>query len=80
MFQPPYSFLEDYDIMVEGDEIQFNTPMSRISQHVDTELDDSRREWKPITRYWFGKKFGTYRKGLVKFGEINCRRKHVNNR
>jgi len=51
MFQPPYSFLEDYDIMVEGDEIQFNTPMSRISQHVDTELDDSRREWKPITKY-----------------------------
>jgi len=71
----PYARLDDNDTFKNGDEIRFDTPFSHISQYCDVEMDYKRSEWRLVSDYWIGKKFGTFRKGVRKFGKIDCRRK-----
>jgi hypothetical protein len=77
----PYSRLDDYDIMIVGDEIRCSTNRSSLTQYCDSSLDEERKQWTPVTKYWIGKKFGEFRTRLTQpncvhnHGTIECRRK-----
>lgn len=75
MRRSPYLRLDDDDVMIEGDEIRFDTPLSLLTQQADVENDEGRRKWFSVAKVWVGKTFGEFRRGLPRSGKIDCRRK-----
>lgn len=74
MRRSPYFRLDDDDVMVDGDEIRFDTPLSFLTQQADEGNDEGRRGWVSVAKVWVGKTFGEFRRGLPN-QKIDCRRK-----
>lgn len=68
-----YARLESSDVILKGDQVRFDTPMSERSQYCDPSLDEERRQWEKFEPVWFGKKFGTFKRGFDR-QKIDARR------
>ena len=72
-----YERLEPEDVIQEGDELRFATPLSSLTQHVDESLDRSRSRWQQVSPCWVGRRASEFFAGCKRFGRVDIRRKLV---